>query len=162
MINARRVVRPSKLWRKTAEEAQKKPPPLDVTISEEPHHPSGIIVEIVGMERSNQGCSCEEHLNCREVMAEDVIVRLRKVIFLVEGKEETAIAAIWINDGIDCCRVGFLPRHMVKHTGVVAQCTRIFSGDTEACDSAECHVFHKNHGSCLTGIITWPLHHHNG
>ena len=49
------VVRPSKLWRKTAKEAKKKPPPPDVAISKEPHHPSGIVVEIVGMECSDQG-----------------------------------------------------------------------------------------------------------
>ncbi len=72
-------MRPSKLWRKTAEEAKKKPPPPDVAIAEEPHHPSGDIVEIVGMERSNQGRSCDEHLNCGKVIVEDVIVHLQKV-----------------------------------------------------------------------------------
>ena len=110
------MVRPNKLLRKTAkEDAKKKPPPPDVAIAEELHHPFGIVVEIVGTEHGDQGRSCEEHLNCGEVMAEDVIVRLRKVKTLVEGKEEMAIAAIWVNDGIDRCRIGFLPRHMVKH-----------------------------------------------
>ncbi len=160
------MVRPSKLWRKTAEEAKKKPPPPDVAITKEPHHPSGVIVEVVGMERSNQGRSCEEHLNCGEVMAEDVVVHLRKVQILVEGKDETAIAAILINDGIDCCHVGFLPRHMVKHMAryndTVTQCTRVFSGDADACNTAECRAFHKNSGCCLAAIIACPLHHRNG
>ena len=53
-----------------------------------PTHPSGVVVEIVGTERGDQGCSCEEHhINCGEVLAEDVVVRLRKVQILVEGKE---------------------------------------------------------------------------
>ena len=104
----------SKLSRKAAE-VKKKPPPPDVAIAKEPCHPSGVIVEIVGTEHSDQGHSCEEHPNCGEVMVEDVIVRLQKVQILVEGKEEMAIAAVWINDGIDCCRIGFLPRHFVKH-----------------------------------------------
>ena len=28
--------------------------------------------------------------------------------------KETAIAAYWITDGVDRCRVGFLPRHCVR------------------------------------------------
>jgi hypothetical protein len=79
-------------------------------------HPTGIVVEIVGTEMSDQGCSWGEHLvNCSEVMPNDVGVRLCKVQIMLEGQEETAIAAIWINDGIDRCRVGFLPCHMVAH-----------------------------------------------
>jgi len=129
-------------------------------------HPSGVVVEIVGTEQGDQGRSCEEHpINCGEVMAEDVVVRLCKVQILVEGKEETAIAAVWVNDGIDRCRVGFLPRHMVKHAarynGAVAQVTRVFSGNPEACDSTERHQFIKNHGCCLVAIIAWPSHCHN-
>jgi hypothetical protein len=64
---------------------------------------------------SCQGRSCEEHEICGEVMEEDVVVRLRKIQLMVEGKEETAIVAIWVTDGIDRCRVGFLSRHMVRH-----------------------------------------------
>jgi hypothetical protein len=160
------VVWPSKLSRKTAEEAKEKPLPPDIAIAEELHHPSGVIVEIVGMECIDQGRSYEEHLNCGEVMAEDVIVHLRKVQILVEGKEEMAIAAIWINDGINRCCVGFLPCHMAKHAarynGAVAQCTRIFSGNADACDTAEHRAFHKNSGHCLAAIIAWPSHHRNG
>jgi hypothetical protein len=116
-------------------------------------------------EWGNQGCSCEENdINCGEVLAEDV-KRLCKVQILVEGKEETAIAAAWINDGIDCCRVGFLPHHMVKHAAqydsAVAQVTHVFSGNLEACNSAERRQFYKNHGCCLMAIIAWPLHRHN-
>jgi hypothetical protein len=126
-----------------------------------PFHPTGVVVEIVGMEMSDQGCSCEEHLaNCGKVMANDVVVRLRKVQIMVEGREEMAIAAVWINDGIDCCRIGFLPRHMVAHAkrydGAVAQVIRIFSGDPTFCDSMERRMFHKNRGCCLVAIIAWP------
>jgi hypothetical protein len=47
--------------------------------------------------------------------AHDLLVRLRKIQLMVEGKEETAITAILVTDGIDRCRVGFVPRHMVRH-----------------------------------------------
>ena len=72
---------------------------------------------------------CEEHKICGKVLKEDVAVRLRKIQLMVEGKEETAIVAIWVTDGIDRCRVGFLPRHMVRHAarydGALAQVTRV-------------------------------------
>jgi hypothetical protein len=68
-----------------------------------------------GTEMSCQGRSCEEHDICGKVLKKDVVVRLRKIQLMVEGKEEKAIAAIWVTDGIDCCRVGFVPCHMVRH-----------------------------------------------
>ncbi len=77
---------------------------------------------------------------------------------MVEGKEETAIAAIWVTDGVDRCRVGFVPGHMVKHAarynGALAQVTRVLSDDAETCDLAEQRMFHKNKGFCLAAIIS--------
>jgi hypothetical protein len=117
-----------------------------------PIHPSGIVVEIVGTEMSCQGRSCEEHEICGEVLKEDVVVRLRKIQLMVEGKEETAITAIWVTDGIDRCRVGFVPRHMVRHAarydGALAQVTRVFSDNPEICDTTERRMFFKNKGYC--------------
>ena len=146
---------------------KKSPPPVLVTAPAvapapfsfgEPIHPSGIVVEIVETEMSCQIRSCEEHENCGEVLMEDIVVRLRKIQLMVEGKEETAIAAIWVTDGIDRCRVGFVPRHMVRHAarydGALAQVTRVFSGDPETCDSAERRLFHKNKGYCRVKIIS--------
>ena len=49
-------MRPSKLLRDAAEEDTKKsPPPPDVVIAKEPHHPSGVVAEIVGTEHGDQG-----------------------------------------------------------------------------------------------------------
>ena len=121
-------------------------------------HLSGIVAEIVGTEMSCQGRSCKEHEICGEVLKEDVVVRLRKIQFVVEGKEETAIAAIWVMDGIDCCHVGFVPRHMVRHAAqynrVLAQVTRVFSSNPETCDSTERRLFFKNKGYCRAAIIS--------
>ncbi len=74
------------------------------------HLPS-IVAEIVGTLMGDHGCSCEEHAVCSFVLEEDMVVRLRKVQVLVEGREETAIACIWVMDGVDRCRVGFLMPH---------------------------------------------------
>jgi hypothetical protein len=135
--------------------------PAVQAMADRPFHPTGIVVEIVGMERSDQGHSCEEHItNCGEVMANNVAVRLWKVQIMVEGREETAIATVWINDKIDRRRVGFLPCHMVAHAacydGAVAQVTRVFCDDSTFCDFAERRTFHRYDGCCLAAIIAWP------
>jgi hypothetical protein len=101
-------------------------------------HPPGIVVKIVGTEANDQGRSCEEHpVNCGEVLEQDVVVRLRKVQLMVEGREELAIAAIWVADGMDRCRVGFLPRHMAKHAahydGSLVQVTHVLCVDLTCC-----------------------------
>jgi hypothetical protein len=57
--------------------------------------PPSIVVEIVGTEAGNRGRMCKEHaVNCGKVLEEDVVVRLWKVQVVVDGRDETAIAAI--------------------------------------------------------------------
>ena len=51
------------------------------------------------------------HANhCRKTL-----VRFRSIQIWCNGEEETALAVYWVMDGIDRCRVGFLPRHLLKH-----------------------------------------------
>ncbi len=83
---------------------------------------TGILVKIEGTEMSCQGHSCKEHEICGEVLKEDVVVRLRKMQLNVEGKEETAITAIWVMDGINHCHVGFIPRHIVRQDTTRRSC----------------------------------------
>jgi len=124
-----------------------------------PTHPDGIVVDIVGTTMSCQGRQCEEHEVCGVVLQEDVVVRLRKIQLMVEGKEETVIAVYWVTDGVDRCRVGFLPRHMAyrhaaRYDGALAQITRVLSDDPTICDSAERRMFHKMRGCCSATIIS--------
>jgi hypothetical protein len=99
-----------------------------------PFHPSGITVEIVGIARGDRGRSCEEHDVCGAVLQEDSVVRIRQVQIPGEetGTEESALACYWISDGIDRCRVGFLPRHLVKqwreYNGRIAQVVDLYEG----------------------------------
>ena len=57
---------------------------------------------------SCQGHSREEHEMYGEVLKEDAVVRLHKMLLMVEGKEEPETTAIWVTDGINCCRVGYV------------------------------------------------------
>lgn len=99
-----------------------------------PFHPCGITVEIVGTARGDRGRSCEEHDVCGAVLQEDSIVRIRHVQIAGEetGTEEGALACYWISDGIDRCRVGFLPRHLLKQwrqcDGRIAQVVDVYEG----------------------------------
>jgi hypothetical protein len=53
------------------------------------------LVEIVWLQMSCRGRSCEEHELCGdEVLKEDVVVRLRTVQLVVDGKEEKAIEVV--------------------------------------------------------------------
>ncbi len=92
-------------------------------------------------------------------MAKDVVVHLWNVQIQVEGREEMMIAAYWVTDSVNCCRVGFLPCHMVRHTacydGALVQVTRVFNADPTCCYTVERRVFHKNKGCCLMSIIAW-------
>jgi Fe-S cluster assembly iron-binding protein IscA len=121
------------------------------------HHPSPIVIHIVGTEVADDARSCEEHVCCgAEVLDEDVVVRLRKVQVVVDGREETAIAAVWVTDGVDRCRVGYLQRHFVANAarfdGALAQITKVLSKDDG--DTAEKRLFHKNKGCSYATIIT--------
>ena len=124
---------------------------------DEPINPSGILVKVVGTEMSCQGCLCKEHEICGKVLKEDEVVRLHKMQLMVEGKEETAIASIWVTDCINCCRAGFVPCHMVRQAArynrALARVTCIFSGDPETCDTAEQRLFFKNKSFSLALII---------
>jgi hypothetical protein len=70
-----------------------------------------------------------------------------------------AIAAYWVMDGVNCCRVGFLHPHMVRqaacYDGELAQVTRVFSNDLACCNTAERCACHKNKGCCCATIIAW-------
>ena len=124
----------------------------------EPIHPSGIVIDIVGMEMSCLGRLCDEHKICSKVLEADVVVRLRKIQLMVEGNEEMVITAIWVTDRIDCCRIGFVPCHMVQHAarydGALAQVTHVFSDNPEICDTTERRMFFKNKGYCRVAIIS--------
>ena len=100
------------------------------------HHPWGRTVEIFGIESPTNGRSCKEHRICGCVLQEDSVVHFRKVQVLIEGKEESAIAAFWVSDGVDRCRVGYLPKFHVTHwkslEGALAQITEIYTEDSDS------------------------------
>ena len=120
------------------------------------HHPTGITVEIVGIEANSNGRSCYQHDVCGELVEEDVVLRLRKVQILNSlGIEETAIAAYHVSDGIDQYCVGFLQRHFVAHAktfdGVLAQVTEVYSVGSDS--PIKRKKWRHNMGCCLAALM---------
>ena len=128
-------------------------------------HPPGIILDIVGTAGVNRGRSCDEHKCCgAEVLQEDVVVRIRKEQILVPDfiagkgrmKERTALAVNWVSDGIDRCRVGFLPQAYVAQgnlwDGKLCQVVRVVEKNDP--NKARRAKFHANKGYARVTVIS--------
>ena len=124
------------------------------------YHPSGVTVDIVGINASDNGRSCKKHQVCGSVLAPDVVVCIRAVQLEKEGdpdgvKEATALAVYHVTGGIDCCRVGFLRRHLLKYKDEydarLAQVTEVFGEDTESPSDQQKH--YRNKGCCRAMLI---------
>lgn len=103
------------------------------------HHPDGECVNILGICANTNGRSCEEHTCCGDAVGLDTVLRLKVVQVLNEGREETAIAAYWVTDGIDRCRVGFLEKECSqnpgKYDGRLVQVIEFLSESDDSTDS---------------------------
>ena len=124
-------------------------------------HPSGVVVDVVGINASNNGRSCECHTVCGSQLKEDMVVRFKAVQLETEAAdganapaETPAIAVYVVSGGIDGCRVGFLRRHLIKHKneydGRLAQITEIFSDKSESPSDRAKH--HRNSG-CASAVL---------
>jgi len=122
-------------------------------------HPSGVTVDIVGINASDNGRSCEHHECCGSLVVPDMVVRFKCVQMEKtndpEGATEaTALAVVRVTGGIDTCRVGFLRRHLLKYKdeydGRLAQVTDVFSDESESPSDRQKH--HRNRG-CARAVL---------
>jgi hypothetical protein len=119
-------------------------------------HPSAILFDIVGLKCSDRGRSCEEHTLCSSMLVQvNSVARIRAEQINVDGKEETAMACFFVADGIDCCKVGFLPRHQIKHKndydGKLAQIVEFLETSDSPSDRAA--RSHRNKGIAQAVIL---------
>ena len=125
-------------------------------------HPSGIVVDIVGINQSDHGRSCEEHSCCGSSIAGlDVVVRFRTIQLKVDVNNEAnphaeadAIGVFHVTDGVDGCMIGFLRRHLLKYKdeydGRLAQITEVFS---EKSESPSDRAKHKRNCGCCSAVL---------
>ena len=118
------------------------------------YHPRGDTVEIAGVNSPTNGRSCEEHHICGEVVIEDVVLHLRKVQVQINQQEQSAIAAFWVSDGIDRCRIGYLPKAYVKNWKQYdgALVIEVYSAESDS--PTKCQKFHRNHGLAVAVVIS--------
>ena len=118
-------------------------------------HPTGVLVDVVGIESSNRGRKCEEHDPCGVVVQKDTLLRFRAVQIDEDGMETTALAAYWVTDGVDRCRVGFLRRHLIPHKdqydGKLGQVVEVFNNKSESPSDRAKHK--RNMGCCRVAMV---------
>lgn len=112
------------------------------------------LVEIVGLTDGSRGRSCESHNVCGSTIDLDSLVRFRIESIDVDGKEERAICVYSVSDGIDRCRVGFLPRHYKKYAkkynGRLAQVVELLWLSEESYLRSKSH---RNRGMCKASLL---------
>jgi hypothetical protein len=133
--------------------------PVDAT------HPSGLVLDILGIAAGDRGRRCEDHMVCcGELLEEDFVVHLRMERILVpdflarKGKkrEELAITVNWVTDGVDRCRVGFLPWAYALegaiYDRVLCQVTAVFTKSNPSCAIRK--KWYKNKGFARATVIS--------
>ena len=78
-------------------------------------HPTGETDDIVGINCGDNGHSCEEFPVCGDALKHDSLVRLRSEQMMIEDVEQAVMSVFWVMDGVNHCRVGFLPKHFLHH-----------------------------------------------
>ncbi len=76
------------------------------------------------------------------------------LVLLDQQREETAVAAYWDTDGIDRCRVGFLPRHCVCQAHVYdGHLVQVVAMLAQSENASERKKSRYNRGACYASII---------
>ena len=118
----------------------------------------GSSVEIVGINESQRGRSCDDHVICGQSLK-----RGSYVCFCVErfnwrgDKEEDVISVYLLKNGVRTCKVGYLPKHLAvrahRYDGLCARVSEIYSGNILQCPSvAKRQKHHRKEGCCLATI----------
>jgi hypothetical protein len=86
-------------------------------------------IEMVGMFGSSNGRSCERHECCGKHIRLGDLVRLKRTVVSVSrnGQEadEEAIKVVRIEDGVETCTVGFIPRVQMNVPKVVRSVNKL-------------------------------------
>ena len=69
--------------------------------------------EIVGLNATNNGRTCEAHACCGEHLQPGELICFKFTVVDVDGFTEEAVKAVCERDGTEMCTVGFRPRHIV-------------------------------------------------
>lgn len=112
------------------------------------------IGEIVGLRGTTNGRSCDVHACCGETLRTNDLVKFRSVGVAVGNKQERAIAAVRLEEGVERCTVGFLPVYMLftqgDLVGKVARIEKTYQGSDNV---AEREMDHRMVGVARFAVV---------
>ena len=78
-----------------------------------------------------------------DALKHDSLVHIQSEQMMIEGVEQAVMSIFWVTDGVDCCRVGFLPKHFLHHKqaydGRLAQITQFLVKSDSPGDRGKSH-----------------------
>jgi hypothetical protein len=109
------------------------PPPNPPEVNNPPYDESVIErlcdIEMVGLFGSSNGRNCERHQCCGQHIRLGDLVRLKRTVVSVsrngQASDEDAIAVVRIEDGVETCTVGFIPRVQMNAPKVVRSINKL-------------------------------------
>ncbi len=111
-------------------------------------------VLIVGIEKSNNGRSCELHKTCGETCVGGMIIEFKKCQVRVAGRQETAMSAVVSQKGFRPCIIGFLRKkddymweNVDKKKAIITMLLVESASDTDRC------VSYKNSGAAICKLL---------
>jgi hypothetical protein len=124
------------------------------------YQPAGVFFDILGTRMSSNGRSCIEHDVCGQAVQVNDLVRIRCVQVVVNDVEKTVMEARLVVQGLNTCRIGFLPGHCVQHRrifdGKLAQITEIYQDqDEEGASPSNARRVQRGSG-CIRAVIVNP------
>jgi hypothetical protein len=118
----------------------------------------GSSVKIVGINKLQRGCSCDDHVVCGQSLKHGSYVCFCAEHFNWRGdKEEDVISVYRLKNGERTCKVGYLPKHLAvrahRYDGLCARVSEVYSGDILQCASVtKRQKHHRKEGCCLATI----------
>ena len=76
---------------------------------------TGETVDIVGISSGDNSHSCQEFPVCGDALKHDSLVCIQSEQMMIEGVEQAVMSVFWVMDGVDHCRVSYLPKHFLHH-----------------------------------------------
>ena len=118
----------------------------------------GTLIDVVGIETSENGRSCHAHEVCGAQLVPGSKVRIRKETYIspTTGDEEDCLVAYVVGNGIMTCKVGYLPRHLSirradDYDGMYARVVEVYS--PRSLSVMKRQKRHRNLGCCVAKII---------
>jgi hypothetical protein len=105
--------------------------------------------EIVGLHGETNGRCCVQHNGCGKYLEVGDVCRIVLTQVQIKDKVEDALKVVKIEDGTECCVVGFVPKSFQKHTEVlkvVNQMVQVLELNDNSNNTAKRRASKRNQG----------------